>query len=485
MVSTFTLNFVLSIYHGVPGQLSNGGLINFDKFEDMSYRAEEIPVYVLMGILGGLFGALFNHINYKLTLFRKRNVKRRCLKFLEAILVAMSSAMCAFFLIYFDKNCQNIGTDANAYPLQMYCNDGQSSSMATLWFQSPEASVRSLFHDPFGTYEPMTLLLFFIAYFLLACWTYGTSVPSGLFIPGLVIGAAWGRMTAIIIKTIFRTTDWVNPGKFALIGAAAQLGGIVRMTLSLTVILIEATGNISLGLPLMIVLMVAKWTGDMFTEGIYDMHIHLQGVPVLAWEPPAMTSNITAREVMSHPVMTLHTVEKVSVIVDMLKKERHDGFPVVQQTDENDLTAFDEDFNRITFGILEGVITRSQLIVLLRRKYFVRGNRAGQPDDLRLRDFREIYPRFPRIENVNISEEDREECIDLRPFMNPAPYAVFDNTSMPRIFKLFRGLGLRHLMVVNRNNEVIGIVTRKDLARYKFFRHNGRCGILELGMATS
>lgn len=51
-----------------------------------------------------------------------------------------------------------------------------------------------------GTFSPITLALFFILYFLLACWTYGISVPSGLFVPSLLCGAAFGRLVANVLK---------------------------------------------------------------------------------------------------------------------------------------------------------------------------------------------------------------------------------------------------------------------------------------------
>lgn len=83
VVSTFTLNVVLSTYHGVPGNLTYPGLLNLGKFESFSYQFYEIPIFVLMGAIGGLLGALWNHLNYKLAVFRMRQDHKTILTFFD------------------------------------------------------------------------------------------------------------------------------------------------------------------------------------------------------------------------------------------------------------------------------------------------------------------------------------------------------------------------------------------------------------------
>jgi len=49
---------------------------------------------------------------------------------------------------------------------------------------------------------------------------------------------------------------------------------------------------------------------------------------------------------------------------------------------------------------------------------------------------------------------------------------------------MFRGLGLRHLVVVNDKNEVVGMITRKDLARFRVIHKQGRTSIAELAISN-
>lgn len=101
------------------------------------------------------------------------------------------------------------------------------------------------------------------------------------------------------------------------------------MTLSLSVILIESTGNIYFALPLIITLISAKWMGDYFNDGIYDTNIEVAKVPMLPWYPKNTAERLQARQIMNHAPICIRIKESTSYIVHILKTYSYNGFPVV------------------------------------------------------------------------------------------------------------------------------------------------------------
>jgi len=47
-------------------------------------------------------------------------------------------------------------------------------------------------------------------------------------------------------------------------------------------------------------------------------------------------------------------------------------------------------------------------------------------------------------------------------------HQVHSSFSLLRGYQLFRGLGLRHLLVVDKHNRVLGMVTRIDLMQHRW-----------------
>lgn len=85
---------------------------------------------------------------------------------------------------------------------------------------------------------------------------------------------------AIVIKAS-SDPPRISLQSYAIVGAAASLGGATRMTISICVLVMETTGSQQLIVPIMAAVLFAKAVGDAFGLGIYDTHIEIRGAPVL------------------------------------------------------------------------------------------------------------------------------------------------------------------------------------------------------------
>lgn len=71
------------------------------------------------------------------------------------------------------------------------CGNGTYNMEATLIFTTGHDGIKAFFHDD-GYFSYPALVLYGCLYFVFAVVTYGIAVPSGLFVPCILTGAAFG-----------------------------------------------------------------------------------------------------------------------------------------------------------------------------------------------------------------------------------------------------------------------------------------------------
>ena len=70
--------------------------------------------------------------------------------------------------------------------------------------------------------------------------------------------------------------------------------------------------------------------GDLFPPSFDHDMIHFNHLPFLEEEPPQEWEVLTARDVMAKHVIVLREIETVGDLVVLLRKTRHNGFPIVE-----------------------------------------------------------------------------------------------------------------------------------------------------------
>ncbi|KHF97413.1 Chloride channel CLC-b -like protein [Gossypium arboreum] len=460
---------------GNCGLFGTGGLIIFDVSDvKVSYQAMDIIPVIIIGIIGGLLGSLYNHLLHKiLRIYNLINQKGKLHKLLLALSVSLFTSVCQYCLPFlaqckacdpsFPEVCPT--NDRSGNFKQFNCPDGYYNDLATLLLTTNDDAVRNIFSSNTPSeFQYTSILIFFALYCILGLITFGIAVPSGLFLPIILMGSGYGRLLSMLLGSYTN----LDQGLYAVLGAASLMAGSMRMTVSVCVIFLELTNNLLL-LPItMIVLLIAKTVGDSFNPSIYEIILELKGLPFLDANPEPWMRNLTVGELANakSPAVTLSGVEKVSRIVDVLKNTTHNAFPIVDQdvpVPGTVITGATE---------LHGLILRAHLVQALKKKWFLAEKRRTDDWEVQKKfNWVELSERELKIEQVAVAHDEMEMYIDLHPLTNTTPYTVVESMSVAKAMVLFRQVGLRHMLIVPKYQgagvpAVVGILTRQDLRAY-------------------
>ena len=195
-------------------------------------------------------------------------------------------------------------------------------------------SIISGFEDTGGVNSTdWSLFIFALVWFFWTIVTYGVWVPSGLFLPGIIIGCAVGGCYAeiqvrIFGKTIEETYDSQTSVTFVLVGAGAMLSGYCRLTYSLVVIMLETTSSINIFLPMMIAIMCARGVANTMSGSLYDRALRMKQMPFLRANPSPSQVNTPAATIMSKGLVTVSSISNMETCKKALQSH-HNAYPVV------------------------------------------------------------------------------------------------------------------------------------------------------------
>ena len=431
---TMWQSFVCAMVAAVTLQAFNpfrtGKLVLYQVTYSSGWHGFEMVPFAILGIIGGLYGGVFIKLNMKIAKWR-RTSQWAGTPMLEVLAVAFLTAV-----VNFPNKFMRAQSSELVYTLFAECANLTDDQLGICKTGAANAGVIVLLIEASAVG------------FLLASITFGLQIPAGIILPSMAIGALYGRAVGIIVQVwqgnhsdalIFATCEpdipCITPGTYAIIGAAAALAGVTRMTVSIVVIMFELTGALTYVLPIMIAVMISKWVGDAFgRRGIYETWIHFNEYPFLDNRDESTVPDVPVSQIMTQmqdlSVLTAtgHTMQSIH---DMLVAQPYRGFPVVNDVKNN---------------ILLGYISRTELIYAVRLA-------AAEPRKL---------PPSTKIFFSYQASADTETTLDLRAWMDQTPVTLNGKSSLQLTLSMFSKLGLRYVLFCDRG-ALQGLLTKKDI----------------------
>eukprot|EP00762_Andalucia_godoyi_P003226 ANDGO_01106.mRNA.1 Chloride channel protein F len=174
----------------------------------------------------------------------------------------------------------------------------------------------------------LSFMLLIIQSLCMAC-----PVPSGLFLPELCLGAVIGRCVGHVVQDFIYAQ--ANPAAYAAICGTALIIGVTS-SLSTSIIICEAMGDINLSAPMLIAGIIARGLRTLFTESFYDCQVGLKHIPTI--DPNNASDVVLAKDLMiPFESMTKLTLEStLGELWDILSDEGRIlySYPVISSPED-------------------------------------------------------------------------------------------------------------------------------------------------------
>ncbi len=210
----------------------------------------------------------------------------------------------------------------------------------------------SLFYDFNATGSLFLVYLGLIIVFKVMAMaiTTGAGGVGGIFAPALFSGGVLGYLFAGVLSR-FNVSN-VSPQNYTLVGMAGMMAGVMQAPLTSIFLIAEITGGYNLFIPLIVTATVSYLTANHFIKNsIYTFHLAKRGDLITHDKDKAALTLMDVYKVIEKNFVVLHPEDKLTQLVEAVKKSKRNVFPVV----DND-------------GILVGVLTLNDVKELIFEK---------------------------------------------------------------------------------------------------------------------
>ncbi|MEH2156485.1 chloride channel protein [Nostoc sp.] len=261
-------------------------------FSHTTFFAQEIPFYLILGVLAGLLGILFNKSVLASLAFNRRLVNLS-LPWRIGIVGLISGLAIALLPIAFRNN----------------------------------AGLREILL--IGNVNWLFAAIAFLVQFALIILTYGSGAPGGLLVPTLGLGAALGYLVGATEHSLLGMSAATT---YAHVGMAGFFSAVSKVPITAVVIVFEMTTDFNLVLPLMIVSVVAYLVAEKIDpRSLYDLLLEWKGIHITK-EPSTegLLAQLSAADVMQRRVETLSSQMSADEAVQAFSHSHHRNFPVLK-----------------------------------------------------------------------------------------------------------------------------------------------------------